>query len=411
MLAVFSFVAHAETGYNGIEWYTELEVVGKNREWRKSSENGYSFEDAFEFSSNAIRNETKTIFGKPNELTYYFVNKGGLLAKDAIDDDVKRLLAVLYMTERKNLSKRISQYTDIVKEYDNLYSNMATIQTSTEEKAKKFNSISKSEQETALKIQLLFLTRFYEREGKSYIPRSALSHGGYNEKEGKLYIYDHNEDTRVYIYDNVVKNKIVCIYLQKPENGYNGLKWAETYDEVKSKILLETTLEDVHLMYMLSSVDIHTHEDIVFDRKNKVTYLFCAQQFSGVGFIFNMNEFKNIQNKLKEKRGEQYKTNFQLTEQNYFFSNKKISELVDTHELYNTSARTLCITNSINYLIDGNDENSVFMLKEETEKNKNMSGTFYVYSYNDDTNMHVYDNIFKDIIVAVLVPKSKKIFE
>ena len=33
------------------------------------------------------------------------------------------------------------------------------------------------------------------------------------EKYGTLYIYDYNDDTRVYIYDNIIKDKAVVVYV------------------------------------------------------------------------------------------------------------------------------------------------------------------------------------------------------
>lgn len=204
--AVFVFSASSETGYRNVEWYsteaecskkvTFLSVFNKKKEKQLAPKN--------EAGVKLLREE-KAILGMPNRLLYLFLNE--IPHKDD-KPSTYRLAGIVYEIPTDSVTRLISNFSNIVGHYINVRSDF-------------WEYIQNDVRAEDLELFGPYIIADYKL---FYIASEAEQYGEFafhelvpeedsTEKNGTLYIYDYNDDTRVYIYDNIIKDKAVVVYV------------------------------------------------------------------------------------------------------------------------------------------------------------------------------------------------------
>lgn len=184
--------AFAETGYNGTEWNRKrslLDFGEKADEWQISQE-----QSVVSFGSVALGDDTIKI---------YFFEK-------------EKLTGVSYYIPEGTLKDLLSKF-DSKKEVAKIQTPMFTVQEIFEglEKLKKEKNLpsfidGSEEAEIALSVvlaelSLIEIAKFCETKGYKNLEKT--------EDPGTLYIYDYNNDTRVYIAAGNIKGLVFVAYV------------------------------------------------------------------------------------------------------------------------------------------------------------------------------------------------------
>ena len=214
LLLVLGFSAFAETGYRGLQWYDSVERCSKigylTPYFKDGSVESILLKDALQESMTIRKNET-VILGRQNNVTYIFKWAGNdnywltgisyIVSPDQIKEIINRFIAV---RKYKTLKKMIYGFSfedetltalglspdldDIPQEIDNL----------------------------SLQIECFGDVDYYEEYGEGAL-FSAMKLELANEQNenypGTLYIFDYNKDTRMYVFDNLIKDKAVVVYV------------------------------------------------------------------------------------------------------------------------------------------------------------------------------------------------------
>ena len=155
---------------------------------------------------------------------------------------------------------------------------------------------------------------------------------------------------------------------------------------------------------------------VILGQLNKVAYLFKSLEnetcLVGVSYTVTTDQIKEIINRFKVVR--KYKTSKAMI-LTYWFEDETLTSLglsLDLEDmpqaLYELGEQLDCFIESDNYELFGED--SFFShqnLEIANKQNENLSGTLYIFDYNKDTRMYVFDNIIKDKAVVVYVPHEQ----
>ena len=214
LMTIFSFVAHAETGYRGMQWYDSVERCSKigylTPYFKDGSVENILLKDALR-ESMIIRKNESVILGKKNNVTYIFTWAGNndywlagisyIVSQDRIKEIINRFKVVRKYKTSKAMIYGFSfedetltalglspDLDDIPQEIDNL----------------------------SLQIECFGDVDYYEEYGEGAL-FSAMKLELANEQNenypGTLYIFDYNKDTRMYVFDNIIKDKAVVVYV------------------------------------------------------------------------------------------------------------------------------------------------------------------------------------------------------
>lgn len=207
------------------------------------------------------------------------------------------------------------------------------------------------------------------------------------------------------------------------ETGYRGMQWYDT-EEKCSKIghlkpyFKNGSVESILLEDMLNKNHTLKKDDtVILGKQNNVTYIFSwagnnDYWLEGITYIVTPEQIKEIINRLTMAR--KYKTSKQMPELTWFedetLTSLGLSEDLEDipQEVNNLGLQLECFYESNNYEEFG--ENAFFSamnLKLANEQNENLSGTLYIFDYNKDTRMYVFDNIVKGKSIVVYVPHEQ----
>lgn len=161
---------------------------------------------------------------------------------------------------------------------------------------------------------------------------------------------------------------------------------------------------------------VYITESSIFGRKTEVRYIFAPienkDNLITITYITDSYRIKEIQNSMKQAR--HYKTSLQYANSTDFFSQTYLNDIGVskndiTQKIANNSMGIICAVLTFGYISNGenSDAFSFFELEIPTSKNKKATGTLYIYDYNDDTRVYIYDNIIKDKAVVVYVPHEQ----
>lgn len=214
------------------------------------------------------------------------------------------------------------------------------------------------------------------------------------------------------------------------ETGYKGCHWRHSLERCSKIVQLEPyvfkegTIEPDIFDDMLEqgySKMVRKNKTVILGKQNTVLYFFLGinnnYYLSSVSYIVSTDQIKEITNKLTAVR--KYKTSKQITNPNSLvkedvldllsFSLNESEQKHLSQEIVDIYVQILFSEISFGYVTKGEDS-AAFNYHGFTsaeKKNKNVSGTLYIYDYNEDTRMYVFDNIIKDKAVVVYVPHEQ----
>ena len=209
---VFSFIVHAETGYSNVEWYTETYNVVNSLKLYSPYDAKSHIAPLMKYPYLEYLRE-KNILGTRTDISYYFGFPQNLSrVKDLRFDGSKRwLIGIVYILSKEKTSTLLDKYNNQVakifikngeKELEDMVGADFLDLVSIGLKKDDFNTVHSS----LIKMKLLRISINYEEYGlKSDDDFHFLEKS--NATTSTLYIYDYNDDTRVYIYDNIIKDK------------------------------------------------------------------------------------------------------------------------------------------------------------------------------------------------------------
>lgn len=211
LLTIFSFVTHAETGYRGLEWYTEESIAGNQIDLYPAFDETIEKTLDLKDSGIEIKVTVKTLLGERSLVNYFFTNIGYQLPKNKRDEKYK-LIAISYIVPKDKTNELLKHFSiqKIVKKYIQCRSDFLNIIKNDYFNHIDFNTLETNASESLITSAIATVTTFFERYGKADALAPDLDS---TEKDGTLYIYDYNDDTRVYIYDNIIKDKAVVVYV------------------------------------------------------------------------------------------------------------------------------------------------------------------------------------------------------
>lgn len=177
--------AFAETGYNGIKWFTEREVFKKSTGYKTTQSEVIP----------AIEMQEKTMLGEKTTVNYFFS------AYDCFE-------GVIYTIPEKKTSEL----------KDKLNKPIKTFKTDTFTREQFSREILKEEPDFKGQTQQTINTYFnyvfysicfytFEQESNYEIIKAKKN------SKGTLYIYDYNDDTRLYIFENIIEGLTFVVYL------------------------------------------------------------------------------------------------------------------------------------------------------------------------------------------------------
>ncbi len=179
LLLIITSELVAETGYNGLDWFTNKKYVALSNEIESGTPIYWDF----------VKAQEKPILGQKTEIFYVF-------------PDYEHLCAVEYSIDEKETKRLLEKFNNLV--YD------TNINTNTEEY---FIGLYKDPEELSEKDRKAILFTAF-----GLICEDMESNGYKNignddpEFTGHLYIYDYNDDTRVYIFENAIEGKTIVVY-------------------------------------------------------------------------------------------------------------------------------------------------------------------------------------------------------
>ena len=212
LLFCVSFI-FGETGYRDVEWYSEEKTVSKKIDLYPALSKEIEKKIELEDVGLKINNENKAILGEINQVSYFFSNEEAFYPKYT-EGKKFRLIGVAYITSTENLQRLKNNFNKLVQKYIEARSDFKEIIENEFFKETDFNKLNNSTIDTLIKTVMATMSWDFERYGKNSPTFGNLAPDeDSTKKNGTLYIYDFNEDTRVYIYDNIIKDKAVVVYV------------------------------------------------------------------------------------------------------------------------------------------------------------------------------------------------------
>jgi len=215
----------------------------------------------------------------------------------------------------------------------------------------------------------------------------------------------------------------VFVFSAFSETGYQGLQWYDTEKKCVKTGYLEPyfengSVEDILLKDTLQkSMTIKKNKTVILGKKNNVAYVFTwagnnDYWLAGISYIISPLQAKEIINRFSIVR--KYKTSKKLI-YGFDFEDDTLTALGFSPDLYdiplevdNLSLQIQCFNNADSYEERGEDAfYSEMKLEIANEQNENYPGTLYIFDYNEDTRMYVFDNLVKDKAVVVYVPHEQ----
>lgn len=172
-------LAFGETGWNNHQWWTDVKKYRTDKD-EKIPESLITLQDK-------VQATKRLILGK--KINVYFLFPDG------------KLTGISYTIESsktEELKKKFNQPVSYIKFYQ--FSKEEIIEGAAQDEV-----IIKTDEEIEwIMTSVLFaIAATIEQEGM----------GSYNEGDAQLSIYDYNDDTRVYIYENIMEGQTVVVYV------------------------------------------------------------------------------------------------------------------------------------------------------------------------------------------------------
>ena len=197
-LLIFNFVIFAETGYTGTEWYTPKNIVIKSLLLSPVDKGDNDF----------IYIKEKNILNERTVVCYYFSVPDDLSKiKDFSQDELLWLTGIAYLIPKEKTELLLKKYNNqvlklfIIKDISEQESDSST-------NAISFETIDKID----LQQEFLMMSLGFEKNGITLNEHPSIVEKP-NANTANVYIYDYNDDTRVYIYENFIENKTVVVYV------------------------------------------------------------------------------------------------------------------------------------------------------------------------------------------------------
>ena len=226
----FSVFLFAETGYKGIEWYSNITEIQSNidiYEYTALSLQDTTFFNGYIRPEENVYIADAVILGERVKVCYYLNKDFGAMVKynpvsekwgavshkylkrhSALDDlfnEYGSLNAISYIINRKKVLALKQKLGNVLLSYPIIKSEKSIPK-----------DISQEAFDVTMKIMLSRITYEYEEHGEEVFDDfdSISCIAKKNQKApGTLSLYDYNDDTRVYIYDNIIKDKAVVVYV------------------------------------------------------------------------------------------------------------------------------------------------------------------------------------------------------
>lgn len=216
----------------------------------------------------------------------------------------------------------------------------------------------------------------------------------------------------------------VSSFIAHAETGYRGMQWYDSLERC-SKIghlipyFKDGSIENILLEDMINMGPVQIIKKdytVILGKLNNVAYLFKSLEnetyLVGVSYTVTSDQIKEIINRFKVVR--KYKTSKAMIF-SYWFEDETLTSLglsLDLEdmpqEVDELGEQLDCFIVSDNYELFGEDSFSSHQnLEIANEQNENLSCTLYIFDYNKDTRMYVFDNIIKDKAVVVYVPHEQ----
>ena len=210
-----------ETGYRGIKWYSNSnEILDKVFIYQNkflSDEEKIFIESEFEKLEYVA---DMPILGSVIKVCYYLSDNGWKYKQTHGDiDDVfieyGALESVCYIIERKRATGLFQRLGEKTRSYAVTRTKNDIVDLFPEkQELKRLKSFSGSAMDSITRMFFIQLSRAYEIDGEEAFSNTNFITRKITKKApATLYIYDYNEDTRVYIYDNVITDKAVVVYV------------------------------------------------------------------------------------------------------------------------------------------------------------------------------------------------------
>ena len=202
-LLIFNFVIFAETGYTGTEWYTPKNIVIKSLLLSPVGNGDNAF----------IYIKEKNILNERTVVCYYFSAPDDLSkAEDFSIDELFQLTGIGYLIPKEKTELLLKKYNIQVSKLfiKNMKKNLNTLVNKViiEDKENKIN-IDKLDLQKAF---LCYVSLGFEKDGIASDEDFQIVEKP-DANTGTIYIYDYNDDTRVYIYENVIEDKTFVVYV------------------------------------------------------------------------------------------------------------------------------------------------------------------------------------------------------
>lgn len=211
LLTVFSFIAHTETGYRGLEWYTEESIAGNQIDLYSAFDETIEKTLDLRDSGVEIKVAVKTLLGERSLVNYFFTNIGYQLPKNKRDEKYK-LVAISYIVpkEKTNVILKRFPIQKLVNKYIKCRSDFLDFIKNEYFNEIDFVNLKTNTANSLITSAVSTTTISFEKDGQA---NELVPDENSTETNGTLYIYDYNDDTRVYIYDNIIKDKAVVVYV------------------------------------------------------------------------------------------------------------------------------------------------------------------------------------------------------
>ena len=203
----FSLSLFAETGYKGVEWFCTEAECSDNFSLKMTMEDSIACiwvsPDNPDIEVTTQIEET-SILGKKNKVIYLFFDNN--------------LISVTYMINRNQLNELKNKLSE-VRRYKTMRQFTELKQLFLNEETWKKPNINALELDNSIaRLMCAYASIDYEAnfgENSTSFTTFELELPTKKNKKapGTLTIYDYNDDTRVYIYDNIIKDKAVVVYV------------------------------------------------------------------------------------------------------------------------------------------------------------------------------------------------------
>lgn len=221
MIFLCMFLGFAETGYRGIEWYSNVYEVFQKVPICRNSYSSPEENTIVEEEVVNIEYITQTvILGEKTDVCYSFGNNGWKYRQSHGDIDdlfIKygALEGISYIVNREKVAKLQRYFEKEIETYPitQTINNLIDVIEDSEEKLKVKN-LSQNAWDSIIRMEFIILSLSYERDGEEMFDDIDFIDKLKNKNaSGNLFIYNYNDDTRVYIYDNMIKDKAVVVYV------------------------------------------------------------------------------------------------------------------------------------------------------------------------------------------------------